>query len=84
MDVETAALLTSEVASNAARHGREPIELSISLEKEGLRVSVVDQGAGFDSKDEALRGTRITLIEAVSSDWGAQQTEEGTEVWFKV
>ena len=83
-DVETAALLASEVASNAARHGKEPIELSVTLEDEGLRVSVLDQGPGFDPTDEALSGTGLTIIEALSSDWGAQRTEDGTEVWFKV
>jgi anti-sigma regulatory factor (Ser/Thr protein kinase) len=84
LDVETAALLTSEAASNAALHGKEPIELSVTLEDEGLRVSVLDQGPGFDPEDEALPGTGLTLIRALSSDWGARQTQEGTEVWFKV
>jgi anti-sigma regulatory factor (Ser/Thr protein kinase) len=59
-------------------------ELSIVLEDEGLRVSVLDQGSGFDPDDQALRGTGITLVDTLSSNWGAQQTEEGTEVWFKV
>jgi anti-sigma regulatory factor (Ser/Thr protein kinase) len=84
IDFDAAKLLTTEVATNAARHGKEPIELSIELEEQDLRVSVLDQGAGFDPKDEALRGTGITLIDALSSEWGAQQTEEGAEVWFKV
>lgn len=84
VDVETAALLTSEVAANAARHGKEPIELSVTLEDRGLRVSVFDRGPGFDPGEEGLRGTGITLIETLSSDWGAHQTESGTEVWFRV
>jgi signal transduction histidine kinase len=33
---------------DAARHGEEPIELSISLEDAGLRVAVLDHGQGFD------------------------------------
>jgi hypothetical protein len=45
---------------------------------------VLDQGPGFDPEDEALPGTGLTLIRALSSDWGARQTQEGTEVWFKV
>jgi hypothetical protein len=69
-NMDDAALLTTEVASNAARHGKEPIELSITLEDEGLRVSVFDQGPGFDPEDEAIRGHGfgVNLIERLSSE----------------
>ena len=86
VDVGTAALLTGELASNAARHGGEPIGMSVSIEHDGLRVSVHDQGPGFDPTDEGIRGSGsgVRLIEALASDWGVEQGEEGTEVWFKI
>jgi len=86
VDVATAALLTGELASNAARHGGEPIGMSVSIEDDGLRVSVHDRGSGFDPTDEAIRGSGwgVRLIEALASDWGVEQVEEGTEVWFKI
>jgi anti-sigma regulatory factor (Ser/Thr protein kinase) len=86
IDLDAAALLTTEVASNAARHGSEPIELSVRLEQEGLRISVHDQGPGFDPSDENTRGSGwgVKLVEELSSDWGVEQRDEGTEVWFKI
>jgi anti-sigma regulatory factor (Ser/Thr protein kinase) len=85
-DMADAALLTTEAASNAARHGKEPIELSISLEEEGLRVSVFDQGLGFDPHEEITRsrGSGVNLIERLSTDWGVDRSEDGTEVWFRI
>jgi anti-sigma regulatory factor (Ser/Thr protein kinase) len=85
-DVGAAALLTGELASNAARHGGEPIGMSVSIEDYGLRVSVHDRGPGFDPTDEAIRssGWGVRLVEALASDWGVEQDDEGTEVWFKI
>ncbi len=86
VDVGAAALLTAEVASNAARHGGEPIGMSVSVEEDGLRVSVRDQGPGFDPADENIRGSGmgVRLVEALASDWGVERDDEGTEVWFKI
>jgi serine/threonine-protein kinase RsbW len=86
VNMDDAALLTTEVVSNAARHGREPIELSITLEDEGLRVSVFGQGPGFDPEDEAIRtgGWGVNLIEQLSSQWGVDRKDDGAEVWFRL
>ena len=95
VDMNTAHLLTSELASNAARHGKEPIDLSISLEEEGLRVSVFDRGAGFDPKELgfdrdisaepwAEGGWGLQVVHNLSSEWGVKQRDEGTEVWFRL
>jgi anti-sigma regulatory factor (Ser/Thr protein kinase) len=86
VDVGTAVLLTGELASNAARHGREPIGISVGIEGDGLRVSIHDQGPGFDPTDSAIRGSGwgVSLVEALASDWGVERSEEGTEVWFKI
>jgi anti-sigma regulatory factor (Ser/Thr protein kinase) len=86
VDLDTAALLTSEVATNAARHGKEPIELSIELEGQGLRVSAFDRGPGFDPKDQAVRGRGlgVSLLDTLSAEWGVEPREDGTEVWFRI
>jgi anti-sigma regulatory factor (Ser/Thr protein kinase) len=83
LDLATAALLTTEVASNAARYGREPIELSIDLEEESLRVSVFDHGAGFDPGG-IQSGLGIKLVDRLSTDWGADRTDDGIDVWFRL
>jgi anti-sigma regulatory factor (Ser/Thr protein kinase) len=95
VDRDAARLLTSELASNAARHGKEPIDVSISIEHEGLRVSVFDRGAGFDPEvlaftgslsagDWAEDGRGLQLVDALSSDWGVERGDDGTEVWFRL
>lgn len=95
MDRDAAHLLTSELASNAVRHGKAPIDLSISVGEEGLRVSVFDRGAGFDPEelggDEALStgdwaegGRGLQLVNRLSTEWGVDRHENGTEVWFRL
>lgn len=86
VDLGVAGLLTTEVASNAARHGKEPIDLSVTLEDPGLRVSVHDAGGGFDPDDEAIRGAGngVRLMQALAADWGVERRDDGTEVWFRM
>jgi hypothetical protein len=37
-------------------------------------------------QDEAVRtgGWGVNLIERLSSEWGVDRTDEGTEVWFRL
>lgn len=93
VDRETAYLLTSELASNAVRHGKEPIDVNVSVEEEGLRVSVFDRGAGFDPElsvdgfspdawEES--GWGLQVVHDLSSEWGVDRRDDGTEVWFRL
>ena len=89
VDWQTAALLTSEVASNAARHGKEPIDVTVSIDNEDVRVSIFDRGAGFHPGDrgpvgEDEGGWGLRLVEDLSSDWGVDRRDDGTEVWFRL
>ena len=87
---EVALLLTSELASNAARHGSEevglPIEVTAEAEGERLRVTVHDQGSGFDPSTviEETGGGGLRLVDKLSSKWGVERTESGTNVWFEI
>jgi anti-sigma regulatory factor (Ser/Thr protein kinase) len=94
-DRNTAHLLTSELASNAARHGKEPIDITVSVGEEGLRVSVFDRGAGFDPEEIAFDrdfsagpwtegGWGLQVVHNLSSDWGVKSRDDGTEVWFRL
>ncbi|MGH2642290.1 MAG: ATP-binding protein [Actinomycetota bacterium] len=92
VDRDTANLLTSEIASNAARHGKEPIDVSISVEG-GLRVSVFDRGEGFDPEEHRIDrdssawaegGWGLQVVQHLSSEWGVVRRDGGTEVWFRL
>lgn len=93
VDIDAAHLLTSEIASNAVRHGKEPIDVSVSMEEPGLRVSVFDRGSGFDPEElrfdqglslETEGGRGLQLVHALSSEWGVERSDDGTEVWFRL
>ena len=84
--VGAAAPLTGELASNAARHGGEPIGISVSVAEDGLRVSLRDHGPGFEPTDEIARGAAlgVKLVDTLASDWGVERDNETTEVWFRI
>jgi anti-sigma regulatory factor (Ser/Thr protein kinase) len=86
---QLAALLTSELASNAARHGSHeagsPIEVRTEAQGEQLRVTVHDQGSGFDPSTVIEGGSGgLRLVDKLSSTWGVERTEAGTDVWFEI
>jgi two-component system NarL family sensor kinase len=65
LPVATAALVwrvAQEAVRNAVRHGR-PTELSVVLEREapGVRLTVVDNGTGFEPQDDPIDGAHIGL-----------------------
>jgi anti-sigma regulatory factor (Ser/Thr protein kinase) len=83
--VESASLLTDELVTNAIRHGRPPIVLTIRFDAQILVIEVVDCGPGnpvprqVDATAERGRGLRI--VDEVSDEWGVHQLPEGKRVW---
>ena len=78
-------LLTSELVTNAVRHGGEPIELKLAIEGPTARVAVCDGGSdGLP----ALRacgddgGYGLHLVQAIAARWGLG--ERSHEVWFEI
>jgi anti-sigma regulatory factor (Ser/Thr protein kinase) len=90
---EDLALLTSEVVTNAVKHGPIPIENNVSLEAlvfdDVIRVEVQDSGAGFDPPipgppDEPRpSGWGLLLVEELARRWGVESLPSST-VWFEV
>lgn len=83
--VDTAVLLTSELATNVVLHARTPFRLSILLE-ECLTIEVSDGSAGppvvTDSAPTAERGRGLQVVSALADRWGTRQEERGKTVWF--
>jgi anti-sigma regulatory factor (Ser/Thr protein kinase) len=83
--VESASLLTDELVTNAIRHGRPPIVLTIRFDAQVLVIEVVDFGLGqpvprqVDATAERGRGLRI--VDEVADEWGVHQLPEGKRVW---
>jgi PAS domain S-box-containing protein len=85
----TLALLTSELVTNAVRHGQPPLHLTAAVAAERLRVSVTD-GAGSDSvaprtpELDGSGGWGLQLVSSLASAWGVERTDEGKVVWFEL
>ncbi|OAH12726.1 ATP-binding protein [Streptomyces jeddahensis] len=86
--IEDAELLVSELVTNALRHTRGPIRLTLSLHPAGggLRCEVEDgdptppRVRHASEEDECGRG--LHLLELLSHCWGSRTTAVGKVVWF--
>jgi anti-sigma regulatory factor (Ser/Thr protein kinase) len=85
--VDVAELLTSELVTNAIRHGASGFELTIGVDK-NIRVEVRDEGAGRPSvlsagpQDPSGRG--LGIVEALSIAWGVIPAADGKTVWYEL
>lgn len=86
--VDTVLLLSTELISNAAAWASGPITLRIYCDPEGLlHVEVADSvkmtpRAVTDLGPEAEHGRGLSLVQALSHDWGARTVPNGKVVWF--
>ncbi|HUR75933.1 MAG TPA: ATP-binding protein [Sporichthya sp.] len=87
---DTAALLTSEVVTNALVHGRSNAVVTARADESGLLVEVGDKDPRpprpqrTKPQAEALGGRGLTLVEHLASEWGTYPTATGKVVWFRL
>jgi len=91
--VDDVRLLVSELVTNSLMHsgagqtGR--IDLTVEVRSDTVRVSVRDQGTGFEHRPRR-RGRRgsgwgLFLLNELSDQWGIEHLpDDGTAVWFEV
>ena len=84
---ELIVLLTSEVVTNAVRHGStsQPVELNARWNSE-VRIEVCDHGDGFTPQPrmgalDEPGGFGLYLVGRLADRWGVE-TDDGTTVWF--
>lgn len=89
--VQTALLLQSELVTNAVVHAESSSELRVQLSEGRLRVQVRDGGGGAQPPVVAdapaadplrVHGRGLLLVDALSSEWGAEQDATGATAWF--
>jgi anti-sigma regulatory factor (Ser/Thr protein kinase) len=87
--LEDAALLVSELVTNAIRHAAPPITLEVVCQPpDGLQVRVTD-GSPLPPANPALTahaesGRGMALVDVVSDSWGVEPAEPGKAVWFRL
>ena len=82
---EDAALLVSELVSNALMHGIGEISLRIDDDADGVRVEVSDEGnvaLAPSPTPGAHGGWGLYIVDELSDDWGV--LEGSTRVWFRL
>ena len=89
IDAYAAALLASELVTNAIRHAGDeldPVELVVSWAGGLLRVEVHDGSRSAPSPVHALpyaeAGRGLMLLDSLSTDWGYRETASGKAVYF--
>ncbi|MEU6404619.1 ATP-binding protein [Streptomyces sp. NPDC046985] len=94
---DDAAVVVSELLSNALRHGRPPVRVVCALRRRSgdratLHVEVADAGHGFDAARIRARwrrpsfalgesGRGLYLVDALACRWGDRPTRTGHVVW---
>ena len=83
-----AALLTSELVTNAVLHAATPMCVTLHILPDRIRVDVADGNPAFPSLKEygrdAATGRGLTLFNSLASDWGVQAVDGGKIVWFEL
>jgi anti-sigma regulatory factor (Ser/Thr protein kinase) len=88
LTVDTAELLTSELATNAVVHGHTSFDVSIAHGEGLLRIAVSDGNdhhPAVRTPDCAdLHGRGMHLVEHLADSWGSTGHYPGKTVWFDI
>jgi len=88
--LDDALILTSELVTNAIRHGRPAVTLAIHLEPSALTVVVTDTGperpplVPRSPHPDSPTGRGLVIVDALATRWGItpQPANPGKAVWF--
>ena len=86
--VDDAVLLTSEVVTNAVKHGGAPVRLSIECDGSGIVIGVDDANPALPKTRRTDRrrhsGRGLVLVERLATEWGVRRIDGGKRVWFRL
>lgn len=86
--VADAALVTSELATNAVRHAASPFRAVVDRSGPAVRISIADLELGHVASSAAapadLHGRGVAIVEALASRWGCDPLPGGKVVWAEL
>ena len=86
--IEIAALLVTELVTNAVLHARTPIVVVVESSPGVVFLAVNDQASGDpiarDYGVDAATGRGIKLVRELSTRWGVDRSEAGKRVWCEI
>jgi hypothetical protein len=81
---DDAALVVTELVTNALLHGSPPVRLRLQDVRDGVRLEVADGGTELPvavrRSSVAMTGRGLALVDALSRSWGVEQDERGGKV----
>jgi two-component sensor histidine kinase len=84
---DDALLVTSELVTNAVRHGPTSgrVVVTVVPEPDRVTISVTDSGGGVpevQARDiDRVGGLGLQIVESVAVNWGTDVTADATRVW---
>jgi anti-sigma regulatory factor (Ser/Thr protein kinase) len=86
--VDDAALVTSELATNAVTHAVSPFRTTVARVPGGVRLAVEDASAAWPERQHALegdqRGRGMAIVEALAARAGCDPTPQGKVAWAEL
>ncbi len=85
---EDAAIVVSELATNAVLHARSDFVVALALDGDTVRISVSDASSHLPVVQEpsptTISGRGLVLVSALGARWGTQPVGDGKEVWVEL
>lgn len=85
---EEAALLTSELVTNAVLHAGTDIDVTVCRTASGVRIEVADAHpravSGPEDNGAAAKGRGLLVVDTLAEDWGVTPARTGKSVWFEL
>jgi anti-sigma regulatory factor (Ser/Thr protein kinase) len=85
--IDLAALLTSELVTNAFLHARTETRVSVRVD-DVVHVEVFDAGNGgvalLAADVDETHGRGLHIVDALADRWGHDDGPNGSRVWFEV
>jgi anti-sigma regulatory factor (Ser/Thr protein kinase) len=88
MLLDDAALVISELTTNALRAGGSSVTVSLQVWPGRLRVTVTDRAAGRprlrQPEVRETSGRGLQVVAALADDWGVTDLDQGKQVWAEL
>jgi anti-sigma regulatory factor (Ser/Thr protein kinase) len=86
--LEEAALVATELVTNAVMHGQSGVTVQLSATAEGVRISVADTSLAMPAigcpSDRGSSGRGLNIVSELASSWGTEGTVSGKMVWAEL
>jgi anti-sigma regulatory factor (Ser/Thr protein kinase) len=86
--VSTAALVTSEIVTNAVVHARSRLVLGVEDQGDGVLLTVEDPEPTLpvprDATPDDTGGRGLAIVAALAAEWGIELVPGGKRVWCRL